>query len=328
MKKPLLLYAPIFDFTAQEFVEKMNEIPPEQDIEIWMNSPGGSVFAGWSIIGPLQKRTGNTKVCVFGNASSMAFYLMLYADEVEALEVTKFLLHRASGYVANPDDQAMLDSVNADLRKQLESRVDVKKMEEVCGCTMDDIFTGKDIKDLWITAKQAKKIGLIDSIKRMTPEEMKSYNSHFVAFADFSQGSEGPQGSGKQPTDINNQKPKIMTREEIQAQHPAVYAAILKDGRDEGVKAERGRVGSFLPFMDCDKDNVIKAIKEGTEFDNSVMAEMMVKLSAHTTKGNIEKDKPETIATGKVVDPKSPEAKKVEDFETEVKKGVSNIKTF
>ncbi|MDD5013655.1 MAG: ATP-dependent Clp protease proteolytic subunit [Atribacterota bacterium] len=331
--KPLLLYAPIYDFVAEAFVDKMNDIPPDQDIEIWMNCPGGRVFAGWSIIGPLQMRTGKKTMCIFGHAMSMAVYMALFCDNVSALEVTQFMIHRADGYIETPEDKLLLDNINKDLRKQMESRLNMDVFQDVCGCSMDDIFKGENIKNVMLTAKQAKKLGLINSIKKLSQKEVEAYTDHFVAFADFSQRSEksDSQRSDKKPeTEIKNNSPKqiTMTKEEIQAQHPAVYVAILKDGRDDGIKTERGRASAFLPFIDCDKDNVIKAIKEGKEFDNSVMAEMTVKLTAHVTKGNIEADKPEQIATAKVVNPDSPEAKKVKDFEAEVNKEVKNVKVF
>ena len=42
--KPLLLYAPIYRYTAEAFVEKLNEVPSEEDIEIWTNTPGGDGY--------------------------------------------------------------------------------------------------------------------------------------------------------------------------------------------------------------------------------------------------------------------------------------------
>lgn len=320
--KPLLLYAPIYDYVAEAFVDKMNDIPQDQDIEIWMNCPGGRVFAGWSIIGPLQKRTGKKSMSIFGHAMSMAVYMPLYCDYAEALEVTQFMIHRADGYIENPDDQMLLDNINKDLRKQMESKLNMDVFEEVCGCTMNDIFNGQERKDVMLTAKQAKKLGLINSIKKLSQKEVEAYTEHFVAFADFSQRSENNES---QRSDLNkpieNNQPKIlkkMTKSEFQAQHPEVYAAIQK----EAIDAERDRVGSYMAFIDIDKENVTKAIKEGAAFTGSVMAEMTVKLSAHVAKSNIEADgqaqpKPVTKPVTKEKTPEEvnieAEAKSIED---------------
>lgn len=332
MSKPLLLYSPIYDYVAELFVDKMNDIPAEEDIEVWMNCPGGRVFAGWSMIGPTVKRTGKKKMCVFGHAASMAVFFMLYMDEVEALEVTRFLIHRADGYVETPEDQAFLDSINKDLRKQMESRLNMDVFEEVCGCTMDDIFNPNGRKEVWLDAKQAKKLGLIQSIKKFTKKESEAYNEHFVAFADFSHGSEKPQRSeATSQNDSPNNKPKInkMTKEELQAQHPDVYAAIHSSGHAAGVKAERDRVNAHLAFIDADKENVIKAVKEGAEFSQATIAEMTAKMIAASKVTNLNADGSGTPpAATPPASGKTEAEKELEAFEKSVNDGAKKINLF
>ena len=58
MAKTLLLFSPIYSFTAETFVNSLLEVPENEDIEVWINSPGGSVFAGWSIIAALNEMKG------------------------------------------------------------------------------------------------------------------------------------------------------------------------------------------------------------------------------------------------------------------------------
>lgn len=326
--KPILLYMPIYDSVAQELVDIMNQTPSEQDLQIWMNSPGGRVFAGWSIIGPMVKREGKISISVFGHAMSMAVYLCLFADEVEALEVTQFMIHRADGYVENDDDQKLLDNINKDLRKQMETRLNMDVFQEVCGITIDEIFNSPTRKDVMLTAKQAKKLGLIDSIIKLTPSQVKAQASHFVAFADFSERTEieETQRSVQEPESNNNPKNSKMTLAELRAQHPELVSAIEKDA----ISAERDRIGSYLAFLDVDKENVVKAIKEGTAFTGAVMAEMTVKLTAHVSKQNLIADGQENPkpVTDKVIDLKSPEATAVSDFEKTVESQVKNINIY
>lgn len=334
MAKPLLLYAPIYDFVAEQFVDKMNDIPEEDDLTIWLNSPGGRVFAGWSIIGPMQKRKGKISTSIYGNASSMAVYIPLFSDYSEALEVTQFVLHRADGYVETPEDQKFLDQINKDLRKQMESRLDLVAFTKITGKTMDDMFNPSTRLDITLTAKQAKDIKLIDKVIKLDSKQIESMTKQFVAFADFdsSQRSEQqPQRSEQaKPIDksINNQNAKKMTLQELQAQHPELVAQIQKDA----ISAERNRANSFLAFLDIDKENVIKAVKEGSEFNSAVMAEMTVKLTAHVTKANIEADgksieKPATeqVKTEKTAEEKAIEAE-LKGIEDSGKNFVKNYK--
>lgn len=319
---------PIYDEVAQDFVEKMNDIPQNEDIEIWMNCPGGRVFAGWSIIGPLQKREGKKTMCIYGHAMSMAVYMALYCDNVEALEVTQFMIHRADGYVENDDDKLLLDNINKDLKKQMESRLNMDVFQEVCGCTIEDIFNNEKRRDIMLTAKQAKKLGLINSIKKLTPKEIKSFSENFVAFADFTgEQRRDPEQRSESVNDNNNNNQKTntkMTKEELKAQHPALYAEIIADGHSAGIKAEQVRVKSWLAYLDIDKENVLASVKDGKDFTPDVMAEMSVKMMGKATAEKIAEDSPEAIATKKA-DEKTAEQKEVDAFMKEVEEGVKKI---
>jgi len=327
--KPLLLFAPLYDWVAQELVDKMNEVPENEDIEIWANCPGGRVFAGWSIIGAMQKRTGKCNMTIMGHAASMMIFLALFADNVEALEVSKFMIHRADGYVENPEDQAFLDRINKDLRKQMEVRLNMELFEEVTGKNLDQIFDPKQRIDVWIDAKQAKKIGLINSIKKFTPQQTKAFNEKFVAFADFdfeqrSQEDNSQRSDNSNDTIIINQNNNKMTKAELLAQHPELVEAIQKDA----VSAERERVDAYLAFINVDKENVLKAVKEGKAFNNAVMAEMTVKMTANAQAGNRADDSAGKIPTGKP-DDKTAEQKEIDDFAAQLDaKTKESIKTL
>jgi ATP-dependent protease ClpP protease subunit len=330
-KKPLLLFAPIYDYVASEFVDKMNDYPEDEDLEIWVNSPGGRVFAGWSIIGAMQKRTGKNNVTIMGHAASMSVFFALFADYTEALEVTQFMIHRADGYVDTPEDQAFLNRINKDLRKKMEERLNMEMFESVIGKTMDDIFNPDERINIWIDAKQAKKIGLINKIRKFEQNELKAYNE-FVAFADSSQRSED-----KSQRSDNVQKPIIMdfsnnlneikmTLQELKSQNPELYQQVYESGYKDGQKIEHTRVKTWLAYLEVDKENVIASIKEGKEFTTDVMAEMSVKMTAKKTVDNIEKDSPENTPTGKA-DDKTEAQKELEAFEKSVKEGV-NVKSI
>jgi hypothetical protein len=258
----------------------------------------------------------------------MAAYMLLFADHVEGLEVARFLIHRADGYIETEDDQKNLDDINADLRKQMELRLDMAKFTEITGLTIDDIFSGPKQKDCWLSAKQAKKVGLIHAIKRFTVPEQKAFNEKFVAFIP-ERGSDGPQGSGGKATDqpnINSQKPlKKMNRDELKAQHPDVYAAI----HAEGMTQERERVQACMAYIDIDKDNVIAMIKDGKQINQAVMAEMQVKMFASAKITALGKDGKQTppVKTGEASE-KTEDEQEVQALEDQVMAGVKKINLF
>lgn len=279
--KSLLLYTGIYSYTAEMFVEKMKQVDNDEDLEILINSPGGSVFAGWSIIGPLNERKGKNIAKVYGDASSMAFYMLLFMDEVYAIDASTFLVHRADGYVSNDEERKFLSDINKTLRIKMEKRIDAKLFEEATGTTFDELFAEDKRKDVFLSAKQAKKIGLIKDIIRIEPRQLKAMSERFVALADFeSQGSEeNPQGSEAHKQEINNnQKLEKMTYQELKSNHPDIFNAIhaegVKVGVEQGKADEKDRIQAFLEFIDIDAATVTAAINEGKEMTRQFMAEM------------------------------------------------------
>lgn len=178
--KQILLYQPIMSFIAEEFITAINEA--EDDIQIRVNSPGGSVFAGWGMAAALQESDKNITVKVDGYAASMAFYLLLFADNVEALDVSKFMIHRAVGNVESEDDRKLLDSVNATLKAKMLEKINAEAFESVSGVSIDAMFDAEERKDVWITAKQAKEIGLISKINRLTPTEQQAMGKMVASY--------------------------------------------------------------------------------------------------------------------------------------------------
>ncbi len=326
MPKTLLLYAPIYRYTAEAFVNNLLEVDAEEDLEIWMNSPGGSVFAGWSIIGPLNERKGKNIAKVFGDASSMAFYSLLFMDRVEALDVSTFMIHRADGYTETEDEKKFLADVNKQLRKKLEAKIDPDKFKEVTGKTFDELFNSEHRIDVNLSAKDAKKIGLVDKIIKVDPEKLAAFSEKFVAFYDPE--SENLRGSKKEdPEHLRGSKEekqienksetkkdlkvenKKLTKEEFKSQNPEAYKAI----QDEAITAERDRIEAYLEFVEIDAESVKKHISDGTAISQKFMAEMTKKLAAGAVKKETKEEKPADQEPG--AEEKTKEEIEAKDFE-------------
>lgn len=322
--KQILLYSPIFSFTAETFINQFAQLDPNEDVVIRVNSPGGSVFAGWGMTKAMQDHKGRVIVKVDGIAASMAFYLAMFADEVEALDVSRFLVHRADGYTDNEDEKKELANINAIMRAKLEKRIAGDVFQQITGVSYDEVFDEKQRKNVWISAKDAKKIGLVDRISRLEPKEIAAMNETFYAFSETLQGSDVVQGStGEKPINNNLKTEKKMTINELQAQHPDLYAQVVA----LGTKAEQTRVKSWIAFLEVDKENVIASIKDGKEFTQDVTNEMIVKMQAKATASAIQNDSAQAVTTQQAND-KTAEQKEVEAFEKEVAEGVKKIKIY
>lgn len=179
-----MLYHPIFSDTAVEYIKALDE-HKDDEVFVRVNNPGGSVFAGWGMFDATASHK-NLKIQVDGQAASMGFYnlLAIPKERVTALNVSRFLIHRANGWVETEEEQKLLDGINADIRAAMDERIDTEKFENVTGVTMDELFDPEKRKEVWITAKTAKEIGLIGAIKRLTDREQTAM-SRMVASSKF-----------------------------------------------------------------------------------------------------------------------------------------------
>lgn len=300
MAKEIILYYGLHNWTAEALI---NEIGANMGKKLTMrvNSPGGDVFASWGVFAKMIEH-GNITVKVDGYAASGAFNLMFYAKEVECLDVSRFMCHRADGYAETPEQKQLLNSINADLRKKMESKIDTGKFKAVTGHTIEDLFNPETRLNIWLTAKQMKELGVVNKVNKLEPSEI-------MAIAADMSGLGFDVLAAVPPVPIESEKPESkntdMTIEKLKAEFPLVYAAIMT----EGAKQEKVRVSAWMAFQKIDADAVAKGIADGTEVNAAVIAQMTVKaLSAENLKA-LGKDSPAGV---EVEDPAKVQAAKTE----------------
>ena len=134
---------------------------PDKDIQLYINTPGGSVTAGLAIYDTMQYIKPDIATICLGQAASMGAVLMSAGSKGKrvALPYSRFLLHQPMG---GAHGQA--------------SDIDIQAREIVrIGEMMDDILvkhTGQPLeviqrdidRDFFMGAKEAKEYGLIDEI--------------------------------------------------------------------------------------------------------------------------------------------------------------------
>lgn len=297
--KELYLYSSIYDFVAEDIISKIEE-NIDSDIVLRVNSPGGSVFSGWGIIAKMKETENNFKIKVDGWAASMAAFLLLYADDVEALESSKFLLHRADMYVSNDADQEFLNNVNKDLKAAMGKKLNFEKLKELKGVGIEDLFDPKTRIDVILTAKEAKQVGLISKINKISVAEVKALNERFYNVA----------ATATEDTNKNNPLTiNTMTAEELKAKHPDVYNSIFTSG----VTAERLRVSQHLKYIDVDQKAVMEDIAKGNELSADKGAEYVEKRIQKNILGSIEGGSVKPFKTPEEIEAEKTSAKKNED---------------
>ena len=141
------------------WLEKDN---PDQEIWMYIQSPGGSVLAGNSIYDVMQTIKPDINTVAVGYACSMGSFLLAAGSKGKrfSLPSSRIMIHEVSsgiGQTTATDMRIQMDEV-------LELRDDLNmKLAYHCGKTKKQIE--EDTKwDKWMSAKEAKEYGLIDDI--------------------------------------------------------------------------------------------------------------------------------------------------------------------
>ncbi len=295
MPKEVLLYGRIDSETATMFHESLQEIEGNDEMMLRINSIGGSPEFGWGIISMWNEIKTPKKIRVDGQAHSTAAFLLCYAEYTESLDVAEFLIHRAAypSYMENSvefDDatKGNLMRVNKSIEAAFRAKVDIVKFEalpQMAGKKTKDIFSMDARIDIYLTAKEAKSIGLINKVIPLTP----SITAEIKAYAKAASSNVFvPKETTEKELQNKPIHKKQMTADQLKSEHPEVFNSIAKSAVD----AERDRVGAWMAFNDIDAVAVAKGITEGKTMSQTDMADFTRKGIA---KGAVAKAETETI---------------------------------
>lgn len=134
---------------------------PNKDIQLYINSPGGSVSAGLAIYDTMHYVKCDVSTICMGMAASMGAFLLAGGAKGKrfALPNAEVMIHQPSG---GAQGQATDIKIVAD--KILQTK---KKLNEMLAANTGqpyDVIAADTERDRWMTAEEAKSYGLIDEI--------------------------------------------------------------------------------------------------------------------------------------------------------------------
>ena len=180
---------------------------------------------------------------------------------------------------------------------------------------MDSMFSMESRIDISLTPVQAKKIGLVDKVNKLTSKMSAEIKSNTVKIAaEFGIDIKEIKASN----DANKDKPNInknniMTIEDLKANHSEVYNQVHAVGSKAGVAEETDRVAAWLTFVDVDAEAVSKGIKEGSNLSMAATAELSRKqYSKEVLTAVANESAPVVVEASIVVDKNAPSAAIVE----------------
>ena len=134
---------------------------PNRDINLWINSPGGSVYSGMAIYDTMQFISNDVATVAMGMAASMGQLLLCAGTKGKryALPHARIMMHQPSGGIGG---------TAADIAIQAEQMLYTKRMfqERVAfhtGQSRDQIEADSD-RDRWFTDQEAMDYGFIDKV--------------------------------------------------------------------------------------------------------------------------------------------------------------------
>ncbi|GGI03436.1 MULTISPECIES: ATP-dependent Clp endopeptidase proteolytic subunit ClpP [Mammaliicoccus] len=141
----------------------------EKDIYLYINSPGGSVTAGFAIYDTIQHIKPDVQTICIGMAASMGSFLLSAGAKGKrfALPNSEVMIHQPLGGA-----QGQATEIEIAARHILRTREKLNKiLSERTGQPIEKIEKDTD-RDNFLTAEEAKEYGLIDDV--MHPEDIKS----------------------------------------------------------------------------------------------------------------------------------------------------------
>ena len=164
MDRIIFLGTQVDDYTAnviQAQLLYLDSSEPGKDVSIYINSPGGSVYAGLGIYDTMQYIQSDVSTICTGMAASMAAVLLVAGakDKRFALKHSRVMIHQSMGGIQGQATDIEITSREIlKLKKELYTII-----SEHSGQPYDKVYQDSD-RDYWMTAQEAVDYGMIDRV--------------------------------------------------------------------------------------------------------------------------------------------------------------------
>ncbi|MBR2946283.1 MAG: ATP-dependent Clp endopeptidase proteolytic subunit ClpP [Bacteroidaceae bacterium] len=147
--------------TLQAQLLYLDSVDPGKDISIYLNSPGGSVYAGLGIYDTMQFVTSDVATICTGMAASMAAVLLVAGAEGKrsALTHSRVMIHQPMGGAQGQASDIEITAREIQkLKKELYTII-----ADHSHTDFDKVWADSD-RDYWMTAQEAKEYGMVDQV--------------------------------------------------------------------------------------------------------------------------------------------------------------------
>ena len=281
----------ICDKTFKEDIANLGEV---ENINLHINSPGGSVFAAVAIANTLKNHKAKVTAYIDGLAASAATIITSACDIVKMPKNALFMIHNPLTWAYGNKQELektgiLLDKVKDSILETYLAKAKDKTKEEL-SALMDE--------EKWFNAEEAKEYGFIDEIvgemeKPQNVNNLLIVNS--LAF-DISKFKNFPNSRpAVSPKNIKDE----MTVEKFINSYPEIYQEIL----NQGIISERKRIQEIEDLDVAGYDEIINTAKFNEPINAANLALKILNLKKLKNKNTLENIITESQATAIPVAP-------------------------
>ena len=164
MDRIIFLGTEVNDYTAnviQAQLLYLDSVDSDKDISIYLNTPGGSVYAGLGIYDTMQFVKSRVATICTGMAASMGAVLLVAGEKGmrAALPNSRVMIHQPMGGI-----QGQASDIEITAKEILKLKDELYQIiSDHSGQTMEKIRQDAD-RDYWMTAVEAQEYGMIDKV--------------------------------------------------------------------------------------------------------------------------------------------------------------------
>ncbi|MDE5971773.1 MAG: ATP-dependent Clp endopeptidase proteolytic subunit ClpP [Muribaculaceae bacterium] len=164
MDRIIFLGTQVDDYSAnviQAQLLYLDSADPGKDVSIYINSPGGSVYAGLGIYDTMQYISSDVATICTGMAASMAAVLLVAGAKGKrfALKHSRVMIHQPMGGA-----QGQASDIEITAREILKLKHELYTIiADHSGQLLDKVERDSD-RDYWMTAQEAQEYGMIDQV--------------------------------------------------------------------------------------------------------------------------------------------------------------------
>ncbi len=161
------------DITPKKFKAELME--SDGDISVWINSPGGDVFAASQIYNMLKEYKGKVTVKVDGLAASAASVIAMAGDEISMSPVAMLMIHNPSTIIWGEEtDMVKAKEMLSEVKESIINAYEVKT-----NLPRNKISKMMD-NETWMSSNKAVELGFADTILYGDHSENTQIDNNFI----------------------------------------------------------------------------------------------------------------------------------------------------